>query len=673
MKKLLIIFALAILSSIIYCQTSPDWFWVKQAGGIGVDSGQGIASDSNGNIYNIGSYNGNATFGATTLTSNGIGYSDIFISKQDRNGNYLWAKKAGGASWDGGAAIATDSSGNIYVTGYFSNTITFGTTTLTSSGSTDIFIAKLDSNGSYLWAVKAGGTGNDMVNAIANDGNGNSYVIGIFYGTAYFGGSVLISSGGSDIFIYKLGTNGNGMWATKAGGASYDAGYAITTGSNGNSYVTGSFDETATFGTTSLTSSGSYDIFIAKLDSNGNYLWAKKAGGTSSDSGNCIATDSSGNSYVTGYFHGTATFGANTLTSSGSNDIFITKLNANGTYLWARKAGGTSSDFGKCIATNAIGNSCIVGNFAGTATFGTSTLTSSGSYDIFLAKLDTNGNYFLAKKAGGASEDNCTGVTTDATGNNYVTGYFQGSITFGTTSLTSSGDWDIFIAKGATDSPYLDFAETPIDFGVEYLGYNATYNLWLRNIGVEPLRVDSLSFWLTSTPFEVIGLTLPFEITEGDSAAIEIRFTPMVAGTVTDSLIVYNNSINLPRAAIRLSGTGQYVPPLPPENVNLVMDGSNAIISWNEVTETVLHTPIEPDYYLVFFKGLADDDAPYYFLGATPSLQYTHYLVGLHSPYMFYRVRAYKDNGRGEFDFTSLGLVPGMREDEVLGLLEVKR
>ena len=177
------------------------------------------------------------------------------------------------------------------------------------------------------------------------------------------------------------------LWAKKAGGTGDDYGQSIATDSSGNSYVTGYFAGTATFGDTELTSSGSTDIFVAKLDSGGNWLWAKKAGGTSSDTGRSIATDSSGNSYVIGYFAGTATFGDTELTSSGNNDIFVAKLDSGGNWLWVMKAGGTDLDVGKSIAIDSSGNSYVTGYFRGTATFGDTELTSSGLYDIFVAKV----------------------------------------------------------------------------------------------------------------------------------------------------------------------------------------------------------------------------------------------------------------------------------------------
>ena len=363
-----------------------NWLWATKAGGSGDDESSGIAIDDNGNSYMTGTFVGTANFGSYSLTS--FGYKDIFIAKMDTTGNWLWATKAGGSYWDQGYGIAIDDNGNSYVTGRFHYTATFGSYSLTSSGENDIFVAKMDANGNWLWATKAGGSSYDYGHSIAIDDNGNSYVTGEFVGTATFGSYSLTSSGINDIFVAKMDATGNWLWATKAGGSGNDYGYDIAIDDNGNSYVTGQFWSNATFGSYSLVTSGYYDIFVAKMDTTGNWLWATKAGGSSADYGHSIAIDDNGNSYVTGEFVGTATFGSYVIYSSGNLDIFVAKMDANGNWLWATKAGGSNFDQGYGIAIDDYTNSYVTGYFGGTATFGSYSLTSSGSYDIFVAMLN---------------------------------------------------------------------------------------------------------------------------------------------------------------------------------------------------------------------------------------------------------------------------------------------
>jgi len=447
MKKTFLFVSLLLSTTFIFAQIRV-WQWVKQAGGSGDDQGWSIATDSEGNSYVTGSFSGTAAFGDTNLTSSGS--TDIFVAKLDSDGNWLWAKQAGGTNYDCGFSIATDSSGNSYVTGYFAGTATFGDTELTSSGNNDIFVAKLDSGGNWLWVKQAGGTDYDYGNSITIDSSGNSYVTGYFRGIASFGNTNLTNTSNHyyDIFIAKLDSNGNWLWAKQAGGTSSDYGYSIATDSAGNSYVTGSFTTAATFGNTNLTSSGGIDIFVAKLDSSGNWLWTKNAGGIDTDNGNSITIDSSGNCFVTGYFGGTADFGTTNLTSSGGSDIFVAKLDSSGNWKWVKKAGGSNWDRGNSITIDSSGNIYVTGDyFSATATFGNTNLTGSGGTDIFVAKLDSSGNWLYAQKAGGTDYDYGNSITIDSSGNSYVTGYFSGTAAFGDTNLTSRGQRDIFIAK----------------------------------------------------------------------------------------------------------------------------------------------------------------------------------------------------------------------------------
>ena len=429
--------------------------------------GFGIATDKCGNVYVTGTFVGIATFGSTSLTS--FAAEGIFVSKLDTNGTWLWAVKAIGV---GSAAIkalgiATDCCGNVYITGFFATTITFGSIMLSPFGGSDIFVAKLDTSGTWLWAVQAGGTSDDVGNAIAIDQCGNVYVTGFFSSTATFGTITLTSVGSRDIFVAKLDTNSIWLWAKKAGGTNSDQGLGIATDQCGNVYVTGKFRGTATFETFTLISFGSDDIFVAKLDTTGIWLWTEKAGGTGFDEGRGIATDQCGNVYVAGNFRDTSTFGSTTFTLFGDSDIFISKLDTNGNWLWTVQAGGNKSDLGLGIATDQCGNVYVTGNFSEIATFGSTTLTSFGleeegelnETDIFVSKLDTDSNWLWTVKAGGVEFDRGHGIATDQCGNIYVTGQFnEPNATFETTTVTSAGGDDVFVAKYTNFSKFFPVA-----------------------------------------------------------------------------------------------------------------------------------------------------------------------------------------------------------------------
>src|ERR1035441_6083806 len=164
-------------------------------------------------------------------------------------------------------------------------------------------------------------------------------------------------------------------WIQHAGGPTIDAGIDVSADAHGNTYATGYFTSVASFSPYNLSSAGDEDIYITKINSTGVIQWAKRAGGTLSDRPKCIKADAAGNSYITGFYNGTATFGTFILTSSGLQDVFIAKYNTNGLCLWAKSAGGSESDIGNGITVDAFGDVIVTGQFTGTAIFGTFTLT----------------------------------------------------------------------------------------------------------------------------------------------------------------------------------------------------------------------------------------------------------------------------------------------------------
>lgn len=306
----------------------------------------------------------------------------------------FWVNHGGGPTIDEGMDVSLDGAGNSYITGYFTTACTFGSTTLLSNGIDDVFIAKLDAAGLYQWAIKAGGTGSERGLSIKADATGNSYVTGYFYGTATFGSINITSAGSQDVFIAKYDNTGNCLWAKSAGGAGSDIGNGIAVDNNGNVVVTGEFAGTSSFGATSLTSmNGSTDVFTTKLDANGNFLWAKKGSAHLTDRGIDVTCDASNNIYVTGQFSDTITFDVVHLNNM-LNAIFTVKYDANGNELWFRKIGAGAMNVSNSIASDGTGI-YLVGDFQGTITFfGTTSTNLSATYTncVFIARYDQSGN-----------------------------------------------------------------------------------------------------------------------------------------------------------------------------------------------------------------------------------------------------------------------------------------
>ena len=265
------------------------------------------------------------------------------------------------------------------------------------------------------------------------------------------------------MFVSKLDASGNHVWAKRFGGTISDDSYSVAVDSSGNVYTTGMFYDTVDFdpdsGTANLTSAGNGDVFVSKLDASGNYVWAKQFGGSDNDRGFDVVVDSAGNVYSTGEFRGTADFDPSTSiaeeTSAGSADVFVSKLDASGNYLWAKCFGGIDSDVGNSVAVDSAGNIYTTGEFLGTADFDPSTSiaeVTSASLDVFVSKLDASGGLVWAKQFGGTSAAYGTSVVVDSAGNIYTTGYFAGTVDFDPTagssvSLTSAGSTDVFVLK----------------------------------------------------------------------------------------------------------------------------------------------------------------------------------------------------------------------------------
>ena len=268
------------------------------------------------------------------------------------------------------------------------------------------------------------------------------------------------------IFFFLIRTSDaqsiNLDWALSAGGSAFEMGKDVTTDNQGNVYITGYFRDVVDFdpgpGTVNLTSNGATDIFVQKLDSQGNLLWVRGFGSNSSDIGLAIAVDANGGVYTTGRFYGSVDFDPDTsssILSATSYDIFILKLTAQGDLAWARKIGGNDNDEGLDIALDNTGNSYTAGLFRGTADFDPDTgqyeLISAGDKDAFVVKLDNNGDLVWASHMGGSNEDQASAL---ALGNNnevFLAGHFEGTADFdpgnGVINLSSDGGLDIFVQK----------------------------------------------------------------------------------------------------------------------------------------------------------------------------------------------------------------------------------
>lgn len=464
MRKHLLATVLFIISLQVVFSQVPAWNWGRSASGNSTDEASTVTTDTFGNVYISGYYSSDSIIiGNVILKNEGLSFNDLFIAKYDPSGNLVWAQRFGGSSNDRGTSITTDQAGNIYLTGYFySPTIVFGKDTLRNAGNVgDIFVVKFDQAGTILWSKREGGAGLEIPHSILVDGNNNIIVAGRFSSNSItFGSTTLLQAGSMDAFIVKYNASGNVLWAQGAGGGTNDEAYSLGADHSGNIYVAGYFTQPANFGTIKLTSAGISDAFLAKYDPSGNIVWARRAGGEGDDRAVALKTDTSGNSYVTGFYtNDSISFGSILIADEAVDNSFVAKYDSDGNVVWAKGLGGDIEAEGLAVFNS---NIYICGTFnADTLNYGSSSLICEGSTDFFLLNCDTNGNpKWVAKQtSGGESGENARSVEVDGAGNVIVSGGFRSEpIFFGTSELNSNRGFDLFLAKlGSAPNGISDF------------------------------------------------------------------------------------------------------------------------------------------------------------------------------------------------------------------------
>ena len=473
--------------------------------------GNAIATDTSGNVVVTGGYGSALTVynqgpsgtAGTTLPFTAV--NEIFVAKYSSAGAVLWAARITGSDASRGCAgnaIATDTSGNILVTGQYSAGATFsnqgpsGTaaSSLPLSGVIDAFIVKYSSAGAVLWTAQVSGNSSafEIGYGIATDTSGSVFVTGQYGSAATIWGAGGVTSitlpytgGNADVFVAKYSSAGAVLWAAQIAAVGPDVGNAIATDTSGNVLVTGQYRSAvtifsaggATSNTLNFVGTSGYNGFVAKYSSAGAVLWAARIAGTSgSDSrGVGIATDTSGNSLVIGWYGSALTFydqgptgtAGITLPYSGAGtDCFVAKYSSAGAFLWAARINGTTgNDIGRGIATDTSGNVLVAGQYSNTLTIynqgpsGTAGTTLPGGNDCFVAKYSPDGAVLWATQISASGNDNAKAIATDTSGNVVVTGsYGAGTVTVfnqggtpGTTLPLTAGIGAGFIVKYSPD------------------------------------------------------------------------------------------------------------------------------------------------------------------------------------------------------------------------------
>lgn len=428
---------------------SVEFAWLRSVGGTNDEVIRGTFLDAQSNSYIAGTFRGTMNVGGQSLVSNG--FLDLFLAKLDPNGNFIWQKSFGSSTGsDLAVDVDGDVMGNMYVTGMFSKNINFGNGVSLNAGTSDddVFVAKFDANGTCLWAKMGLGDATDYGNEINVTPDNKILTIGFANSGITFENTTLNNSTNYGMFVSKHNSSGLLEWVRLFSSTGEVSGRGISSDASGNALITGTFKGTLTLGSTSLNaSSANGDVFVAKLDANGNTLWAKKFGQTGENYARGIDSDAEGNIYVSGVYDTQITFGSLNLNSNGQKDIFLAKFDANGNAIWAKSIGSTGNDEGCEIEVNTNGNVFFTGSYTGTLTINNENFTAKGLRDVFVAKMDKNGTYLWQKTMGSPQDDVNYAIGLNRTNENVVTvGTFASTFSQATQSVTSIGNYDSYIS-----------------------------------------------------------------------------------------------------------------------------------------------------------------------------------------------------------------------------------
>jgi len=382
--------------------------WTRQFGTSSADQAFGVATDAEGNVYAAG-----YTFG--DLEGAGAGNADAFVRSYDGEGSLRWTRQFGTSADDEAFGVATDVEGNVYAAGY-----TRGDLEGPNAGGADVFIRSYDRDGSLRWTRQFGTSSEDVASGVATDASGNVYVTGYTLGDLEGP-----NAGSEDAFIRSYDRDGSLRWTRQFGTSSEDVATGVATDASGNVYVTG-----YTYGALDGANSGFVDVFVRSYDSAGGLRWTRQFGTGSGDVANGVATDASGNVFIAG-----GTLGSLEGTSAGSEDAFVRSYDGEGSVRWTRQFGTSSSDVANGVATDASGNVYAAGSTGGAlegAEFGT--------FDAFIRSYDSEGGPRWTRQFGTSSGDVANDVAIGANRGVLATGY-----TFGALEGANAGAGDAFI------------------------------------------------------------------------------------------------------------------------------------------------------------------------------------------------------------------------------------
>ncbi|MBI3141725.1 MAG: PKD domain-containing protein [Bacteroidetes bacterium] len=532
--RFLPVLALLVVAHLTKAQ-SPIW---ADAWQIAIDNNATTVDftvDPMGNNYFVGNFTGSVDIGTYTLSASN---QDVYVAMVGDTGKVEWAIKLGGTNAEQAYRIAIDDSQNVYVTGSFLGAYNDGRKTFSNGGSYDGFLTKINAVGQVQWTVVATGTNIQIGKGVATDKSGYVYWFGDYLGSSDVAGTSISAAGSSyDVYLAKLNLDGKPIRVGAYGGNSLDQAFQLSVHKKWV-YVTGTFTSSNfKIGSKTISTSGSYDVYLARLDTALSLSWLMKGGGSSIDGVGALHASKDGSVLITGFYLQAFAMGGKSI-SGGWYDCYAARVEANGSVSYIQNM--TSSGFSQNINPTGIygdakGNMYVGGRFTSSMKVSTTTYTPKGGYDAFVLMFNKNGAFGWWNQGGGNNNDMAVGLGMDSLGYYYLGGYYSSSTKFGNHSLSGSGSTNNFAAKG---TPPLN----PPKFGGLKDRYVYVDSLFERSYAVKPST--TAQYALLKAP---VGMSI-------DEASGNLTFTPgstqvgshrvvinakNLAGSATDSFTIF--------------------------------------------------------------------------------------------------------------------------------------
>lgn len=402
---------------------APCFGWVRSCGGMGDDLGLGVTVDTDGNVYGTGSFEGVANIEGHLLTS--AGHADAFVVSYARDGSFRWADRQGGLGDESGEAATSTAVGDIVVAGQ---------SLLYASYATDGLLLRLRVVGDHAYS------------GLTTSGDGTVWAVGGFNRTVTIDTTVLTGIA-DEILISHFAGDGSHLWSGGFGGADSEGAAGVGVDSGGNIYIVANTRGAVDLGGGPLAHRGATDVILASYFPDGRHRWSRTFGGSGQDFGRAIAVDDADGVYITGSFERTAVFGGATMVAASGQDIFVAAYTRDGAHRWSRGFGAPGSQKGQAISADQSGNLLLTGYFSGSFSLGGGTLVGEGIGDIFIASLRSDGAYRWSRRFGGPGWNGGTAIVGDLSGRIYVVGRIEGSADFGGHIVSSEGATDAFILQ----------------------------------------------------------------------------------------------------------------------------------------------------------------------------------------------------------------------------------